>query len=221
MHTLSYAARAQPLMKQSAHAEVHTAAGPGTPCLCQQQRRGFVNFLPGLNGDVSKHYQERRLIGYSPEQLFTVVADVEHYHEFVPWCQRSEVLVRRDMEYIEAELEVGFKLFVERYTSQVHLEPPKKVVSHVYDSTLFDHLDSTWRFDSGPLPGSCWLDFSVDFAFKSPLYRHIALVFFDEVVKRMMCAFEGRCKVLYGPTALDRARKQQPAAAARDKLRAV
>lgn len=51
---------------------------------------------------------------YSPEQLFSVVADVDHYHEFVPWCQRSEVLVRRDMEYVEAELEVGFKLFVER-----------------------------------------------------------------------------------------------------------
>ena len=43
-----------------------------------------------------------------------MVADVDHYHEFVPWCQRSEVLVRRDMEYVEAELEVGFKLFVER-----------------------------------------------------------------------------------------------------------
>ena len=53
-------------------------------------------------------------------------------------------------------------------------------MSHVYDSTLFDHLDSTWRFQAGPVPGSCWLDFDVDFAFKSPLYRHIALVFFDE-----------------------------------------
>ena len=47
-----------------------------------------------------------------------------------------------------------------------------------------------------------------------------------QVVKRMMCAFEGRCKVLYGPSALDRAReaRKQPAgapAAARDKLRAV
>ena len=55
------------------------------------------------------------------------------------------------------------------------------MVSHVYDSTLFDHLDSTWRFQEGPVPNSCWLDFNVDFAFKSPLYRHIALVFFDEV----------------------------------------
>jgi P pilus assembly chaperone PapD len=38
-----------------------------------------------------------------------------------------------------------------------------------------------------------------------------------QVVKRMMCAFEGRCKVLYGPSALAR----RPAAAAGDKLRAV
>lgn len=68
-----------------------------------------------------------------------------------------------------------------RYTSQVHLHRPNKVVSHVYDSTLFDHLDSTWEFKPGPTPSSTWLYFNVDFAFKSPLYRHIASVFFDEV----------------------------------------
>lgn len=63
----------------------------------------------------------------------------------------------------------------------MHLHRPGKVVSHVYDSTLFDHLDSTWEFKPGPTPSSTWLYFSVDFAFKSPLYRHIASVFFDEV----------------------------------------
>lgn len=68
-----------------------------------------------------------------------------------------------------------------RYTSQVRLHKPGKVVSSVYDSTLFDHLDSTWEFKPGPVPNSTWLSFSVDFAFKSPLYHHIASVFFDEV----------------------------------------
>ena len=34
--------------------------------------------------------------------------------DFVPWCERSTVLERRDDSYIEAELEVGFKVFVER-----------------------------------------------------------------------------------------------------------
>ena len=55
------------------------------------------------------------------------------------------------------------------------------MVSKVYDSTLFDHLDSTWDFQVGPSPSSTWLTFSVDFGFKSPLYRSVAAVFFEEV----------------------------------------
>ena len=63
----------------------------------------------------------------------------------------------------------------------MHLSPPAQVISRVFDSTLFDHLDSTWDFKPGPTPESTWLSFTVDFAFKSPLYHHIASVFFDEV----------------------------------------
>lgn len=33
----------------------------------------------------------------------------------------------------------------------------------------------------GPTPHTTWLSFDVDFAFKSPLYRHVASVFFEEV----------------------------------------
>ena len=69
------------------------------------------------------------------------------------------------------------------------LKPGRQVISKVYDSTLFDHLDSTWDFAVGPAPTSTWLTFSVDFGFKSPLYRHIAAVFFEEVgcgVKRVL-----------------------------------
>ena len=170
-----------------------------------------------------------RIVGcprYSQEQLYAVVAGVEHYKEFVPWCQRSHIIDRKPPGFVEAELEVGFKMFVERcglptsgiftlilqivapglgcspddvlgargemssrsalpscrYTSQVHLSPPGRVISRVYDSTLFDHLDSTWDFQPGPTPHSTWLSFTVDFAFKSPLYHHIATVFFDEVL---------------------------------------
>ncbi|DBB04677.1 TPA: hypothetical protein ACH3X1_012735 [Trebouxia sp. C0004] len=88
------------------------------------------------------------------------------------------------------------------YTSEVYLKPGEQVISKVFDSTLFDHLDSTWDFKVGPSPSSTWLTFSVDFGFKSPLYRSVAAVFFEEVVQRMMAAFEGRCKVVYGASSL-------------------
>ncbi|GAB4822492.1 hypothetical protein N2152v2_009538 [Parachlorella kessleri] len=165
-----------------------------------QQQRGFLNFI-GLNGDVSKTYNERKLIGYSPRQMYDVVAAVDHYHLFVPWCVRSTVTLRRPT-YLEAELEVGFQMFVERYTSMVTLHPPTRVESRVENSTLFHHLHNKWDFRPGPSPATCWLTFDVDFAFKSPLYRQIASVFFEEVVQRMMGAFEGRCRQLYGPSSL-------------------
>lgn len=57
------------------------------------------------------------LCRYSQEQLYAVVAGVEHYKEFVPWCQRSDIIDKKPPGYVEAELEVGFKMFVERYVS--------------------------------------------------------------------------------------------------------
>ncbi len=44
-----------------------------------------------------------------------MVSDVDEYSKFVPWCQRSVVTKRTgDNSYLEAELEVGFQVLVER-----------------------------------------------------------------------------------------------------------
>ena len=42
---------------------LRTAVASTAPCLWRQQQRRGLHFLPGLNGDVSKQYHERRLIG--------------------------------------------------------------------------------------------------------------------------------------------------------------
>ena len=74
-----------------------------------------------------------------------------------------------------------------RYTSQVYMTEPSKVLSKVSDSTLFDHLDTTWEFKAGPTPSTTWLNFDLAFAFKSPLYSQIASVFFDEARLSLLC----------------------------------
>jgi hypothetical protein len=52
---------------------------------------------------------------WAPDQLYRVVSEVEHYHTFVPWCQKSTIKKRSaDGKYLEAELEVGFQMLVER-----------------------------------------------------------------------------------------------------------
>eukprot|EP00850_Spirogloea_muscicola_P014770 SM000108S14214 [mRNA] locus=s108:219662:221627:- [translate_table: standard] len=173
--------------------------GPLEERLHHQQRRHILSWGDGDEdaGDA-RHYEEERILGYSPTQLFDVVSAVDLYEDFVPWCQRSNVIWKKGDE-MDAELEIGFKLFRERYISHVRTTRPSLVKTTVSQSTLFDHLDNMWEFRPGPAPGTTNLHFAVDFRFKSALYRRAADLFFDEVVSRLVGSFERRCLVVYGP----------------------
>ncbi|WJX41375.1 hypothetical protein P8452_28736 [Trifolium repens] len=163
------------------------------------QWRQFMGCGDGVENVLSKTYEEKRVLGYSPEQLFDVVAAVDFYHGFVPWCQRSEIVKRNPDGSFDAELEIGFKFLVESYVSHVELDRPKRIKTTVSQSTLFDHLINIWEFRPGPVPGTCDLYFLVDFKFQSPLYSQIASMFFKEVASRMVSSFTERCRMIYGP----------------------
>ncbi|GAV78405.1 Polyketide_cyc domain-containing protein [Cephalotus follicularis] len=167
---------------------------------CTVQRRRFLGCGDGEEGSVlSKIYEERRVMGYSPEQLFDVVAAVDLYHGFVPWCQRSDIVKQYPDGSFDAELEIGFKFLVESYISHVQLRRPNYIKTTASQSGLFDHLINIWEFNPGPVPGTCNLHFLVDFKFQSPLYRQVASMFFKEVVSRLVGSFSERCRLIYGP----------------------
>ncbi|KAF8405021.1 hypothetical protein HHK36_009917 [Tetracentron sinense] len=164
------------------------------------QTRCFLGCGDGEEGNVlSKIYEEKLVIGYSPEQLFAVVAAVDLYEDFVPWCKRSEIVRRNADGSFDAELEIGFKFFVESYVSHVELNKPKSLKTTASESALFDYLINIWEFNPGPVPGTCDLHFLVDFKFQSPLYRQVASMFFKEVVSRLVGSFTDRCRLIYGP----------------------
>lgn len=63
---------------------------------------------------------------YSPEQMYNVVANVDQYQQFVPWCKKSKVTRGRNGD-MQAQLEIGFPPIVERYTSEVTVIPNHQV----------------------------------------------------------------------------------------------
>ncbi|CAL4947194.1 unnamed protein product [Urochloa decumbens] len=172
----------------------------GAGRVARTQTRCFLGCGDGEEGSVlSKVYEERRVMGYSPEQMFAVVAAVDLYEDFVPWCQRSRIIRRHDDGSLDAELEIGFKFLVESYVSHVEMEKPKYIKSTASESGLFDHLINVWEFKPGPVPGTCDLYFLVDFKFQSPLYRQVASMFFKEVASRLVSSLSDRCFRIYGP----------------------
>eukprot|EP00903_Cladosiphon_okamuranus_P018042 g16603.t1 len=159
-------------------------------------------------------HRERRLVPYTPEQFFDVVADVDSYKKFVPFCVDSRVVKVIDEGSMEAEMSVGFKLFTEKYTSRVVMRRPKEVAVKAVHSRLFSSLDSTWSFRPGNAPNTTLIDFSVEFEVKNLLAAQAMDVFFDEVALQQVKAFERRCRHLYGASpAAKRKRAAEEAAA--------
>jgi len=141
-------------------------------------------------------HAEQRLLPYTPEQLFDLVADIERYPEFLPWCVGARIKSRQENLLI-ADLVIGFKMIRERFTSRVTLDRPNLRIDVTYTEGPFRYLDNHWTFRPEP-GGNTRLDFFVDFEFKSILLQKIIGALFNEAVRRMVAAFEARAKQLYG-----------------------
>ena len=77
-------------------------------------RRGLFNLVPSVRSNVElegKEYHERKLLNFSPEELYEVVLDIDSYEKFVPWCEQSRVVLHDKPGYLEAEMVVGFKVW--------------------------------------------------------------------------------------------------------------
>ncbi|MGH6988455.1 MAG: type II toxin-antitoxin system RatA family toxin [Stellaceae bacterium] len=144
-------------------------------------------------------HAERKRLPYAPEQLFDLVADIERYPEFLPWCTGARVRERLG-NVIIADLVIGFRMVRERFTSRVTLDRPGRI-DVVYSDGPFRYLTNRWRFEAQP-DGSTIIDFFVDFEFRSRMLQHLIGLLFTEAVRRMVGAFESRARQLYGASAL-------------------
>ena len=140
-------------------------------------------------------HAEQRVLPYTQQQLFDLVADIERYPEFLPWCLGARIRERRQ-DVIVADLLIGFRMVRERFTSKVTLRRPNRI-DVAYSEGPFRYLDNHWIFEPTG-EGACRIDFFVDFEFRSRVLQKLIGVLFNEAVRRMVAAFEGRARQLYG-----------------------
>jgi len=140
-------------------------------------------------------HAEQRCLPYTPEQMYDLVADIEQYGEFLPWCIGCRK-TKHDGNVIEADLIIGYKLIREKFKSKV-VVIPKQDIRVEYLSGPLKTLSNQWKFMPGEDGQGCLIDFYVDFEFKNPMLQGLVTLFFDKAVTRMVSAFEQRAEKLY------------------------
>ena len=142
-------------------------------------------------------HAESRLLPYTADVMYAVVADVEKYPEFLPWCAALRILSKervKGSDVLRAEMLVGFGALRERYTSRVVLDGAAHTVDVAQTDGPFRQLESHWRFT--PEGEGCRVEFSIAFEFRSRLLDAVAGRAFEHAVLKMADAFEARARAL-------------------------
>ena len=143
-------------------------------------------------------HAEKKHLPYTPAEMFDLVADIEKYPEFLPWCAGTRIR-SREGNLVIADMIIGYKMFRERFTSRVTLARPDAQDGRIdveYSDGPFKYLQNHWIFEPDG-NGTC-IDFFVDFEFRSRLLQAMIGVVFGEAVRIMVNAFEKRAEAIYG-----------------------
>jgi coenzyme Q-binding protein COQ10 len=145
-------------------------------------------------------FTTRRTVRHSAADMFNLVADVEHYPEFVPLCRSLRVRKRTPQadgtEVLVADMTVAYKFVHEAFTSRVTLDRPNLQILVEYLEGPFSKLENRWTFrPSGEQTSE--VEFFISYEFKSRTLGLLMGSMFDVAFRRFASAFERRADVVY------------------------
>ena len=135
------------------------------------------------------------LVPHRASEMYALVADIERYPEFLPWCRRATVH-RRSGSEVEASLEIARGPVRKSFRTRNTLHPRRRIeVSLV--AGPFERLDGEWRFVAVANRG-CRVSLHLDFAYSSRVMQTLLNPIFSEIADSLVDAFCRRAAQQYG-----------------------
>tara|TARA_B100002051_G_C16175938_1_gene364991 strand:- start:78 stop:518 length:441 start_codon:yes stop_codon:yes gene_type:complete len=135
-------------------------------------------------------------LSYTKNELCDLVLDINSYSEFLPWCLASRINTKEN-NIILADLVIGFKMFREKFTSEVIFTYPEEINVKYVDGP-FRYMNNYWKFISMDDSRETEVFFDIDFEFKSLVLEKLIGTVFNRAADKMIDAFELRAKEVYG-----------------------
>lgn len=136
------------------------------------------------------------LIGHSAAKMYALVADVDAYPQFLPWCSATEVR-KLGENRAAATLHVNYHGLRLHFTTENQMEAGALIDMKLVNGP-FKHLDGFWRFV--PLSEqACKIDFRLNYELSGRLVDKIAGPVFSHIANTLVEVFVKRAASHYGP----------------------
>ncbi len=143
-----------------------------------------------------RFHGETRILPYTPEQVFDVVADVERYPEFLPWWREVRITTSKERAY-ETDQVIAFGMIRLPFHSRTDLDRPRRISVTSHGEEV-PRLAINWRFEPSP-DGGCRTRVALDLELRSKLVEEVLSVVLRKAMRRAVGTFERRARALYGP----------------------
>ena len=150
-----------------------------------------------------KHVKKSVLLWYSPHEMYSLVTDIAAYPQFLPWCERAEVLAH-DERGMTARLSLAFAGVRHAFTTRNEHVPDQSVLVTLVDGP-FSVLDGTWLFKAlgaegagGEAPRASRVEFDMRYAFSSRALEAVVSPVFDRIANTFVDSFVKRAEQVHG-----------------------
>jgi ribosome-associated toxin RatA of RatAB toxin-antitoxin module len=134
-------------------------------------------------------------LGYSAEQMFDLVANVEDYPKFLPWCGGVKVLEKTESKLV-ACLGINFHGVKQSFTtSNTNLRPTQMTMKLV--DGPFKVMDGVWTFKA-LRPDACKVEFDLKYEFSNIILEQLIGPVFGVIANSMVDSFCKRAETVYG-----------------------
>lgn len=137
--------------------------------------------------------RQAKKLPYSREQLFDLVADVEKYPEFLPWCADGKI-IRRETSALIGQITVQKSAFRKSFTTRNEFVYPEYMNLTLIEGFL-SQLNARWEFHQ--LPDGCEVRYQMNIEvpfFLKPILESVI----QQMSEKMVDAFAQRAKAIYG-----------------------
>lgn len=135
------------------------------------------------------------LVRHTPQRMFELVNDFEHYPEFLPGCRRARLLERDDVHLV-GEMTLGRAGVEHTITTRNELYTPEMIEISLVKGP-FKHLKGRWRFI--PVDDTtCRVSLEMEFEFANRLLSMAFGKLFQQIAGQLVDSFTRRADDLYG-----------------------